>query len=83
MEPQGLAEQMNLQSGAALGRQQTPDELGQIVMMLKEGAIPEDLIAQGIPEELVAQAMEIIQGEVLRTNEEDEPSLAQMLRKGQ
>jgi hypothetical protein len=46
---------------AGLAQQSNPmRDVNQIVMMLKEGVSPEELLQMGIPQELVAAALDMI-----------------------
>lgn len=63
MEELGLAQQM-------VNGSQPMRDVNQIVMMIKRGVSPEELVQQGIPVELVQQAMEIINKEVTQVPDE-------------
>jgi hypothetical protein len=51
-----------MQGLAGQGQQQAPQQPGikEVVMMLMQGASPEELIAQGIPQEVIEAAMQVI-----------------------
>ena len=57
------------------------DEIMEVIMLLKQGATPEELIQGGVPAALVEQAMMIIQAEQRKAQQpqEEEAGLAAML----
>lgn len=73
MEELGLAENAV--------RQKTSDPVMEVIMMLRQGATPEELIQGGVPAALVEQAMMIIQAEQKKTQQpqDEEAGLAAML----
>ena len=76
MEELGLAENAV--------RQKTSDPVMEVIMMLRQGATPEELIQGGVPAALVEQAMMIIQAEQRKAQQpqEEEAGLATMLNGG-
>lgn len=76
MEELGLAENAV--------RQKTSDPVMEVIMMLRQGATPEELIQGGVPAALVEQAMMIIQAEQRKSMQaqEEEAGLAAMLGGG-
>ena len=73
MEELGLAENAV--------RQKTSDPVMEVIMMLRQGATPEELIQGGVPAALVEQAMMIIQAEQRKSQQpqDEEAGLAAML----
>ena len=73
MEELGLAENAV--------RQKTSDPVMEVIMLLRQGATPEELIQGGVPAALVEQAMMIIQAEQRKAQQpqEEEVGLAAML----
>ena len=76
MEELGLAENAV--------RQKTSDPVMEVIMMLRQGATPEELIQGGVPAALIEQAMMIIQAEQRKAQhpQEEEAGLAAMLNGG-
>ena len=76
MEELGLAENAV--------RQKTSDHVMEVIMMLRQGATPEELIQGGVPAALVEQAMMIIQAEQRKAQQPqgEEAGLADMLNGG-
>ena len=76
MEELGLAENAV--------RQKTSDPVMEVIMMLRQGATPEELIQGGVPAALIEQAMMIIQAEQRKAQQpqEEEVGLAAMLNGG-
>ena len=76
MEELGLAENAV--------RQKTSDPVMEVIMLLRQGATPEELIQGGVPAALVEQAMMIIQAEQRKAQspQEEEAGLAAMLNGG-
>lgn len=76
MEELGLAENAV--------RQKASDPVMEVMMLLRQGATPEELIQGGVPAALVEQAMMIIQAEQrkARQPQEEEAGLAAMLGGG-
>ena len=76
MEELGLAENAV--------RQKTSDPVMEVIMMLRQGATPEELIQGGVPAALVEQAMMIIQAEQRKAQQpqDEEAGLAAMLNGG-
>lgn len=56
-----MMEELGLAENAV--RQKTSDPVIEVIMMLRQGATPEELIQGGVPAALVEQAMMIIQAE--------------------
>ena len=73
MEELGLAENAV--------KQRTSDPVMDVVMLLRQGATPEELVQGGVPAVLVEQAMMIIQAEQRKAQQpqEEEAGLAAML----
>ena len=73
MEELGLAENAV--------KQRTSDPVMDVVMLLRQGATPEELVQGGVPAALVEQAMMIIQAEQKKTQQpqDEEAGLAAML----
>ena len=73
MEELGLAENAV--------RQKTSDPVMEVIMLLRQGATPEELIQGGVPAALVEQAMMIIQAEQREAQQPqgEEAGLAAML----
>ena len=73
MEELGLAENAV--------RQKTSDPVMDVVMLLRQGATPEELIQGGVPASLIEQAMMIIQAEQRKAQQSqgEEAGLAAML----
>ena len=73
MEELGLAENAV--------KQRTSDPVMDVVMLLRQGATPEELVQGGVPAALVEQAMMIIQAEQRKAQQpqEEEAGLAAML----
>ena len=73
MEELGLAENAV--------RQKTSDPVMEVIMLLRQGATPEELIQGGVPAALVEQAMMIIQAEQRKAQQPqgEESGLAAML----
>ena len=67
--------------GLAGQGQQGMDSVKEVVMMLMNGARPEDLIAQGVPEQLVAAAMQVV-NEQMSAPEQGPVGLAGMATQG-
>ena len=76
MEELGLAENAV--------RQKTSDPVMEVIMMLRQGATPEELIQGGVPAALIEQAMMIIQAEQRKVQQPqgEEAGLAAMLGGG-
>ena len=76
MEELGLAENAV--------RQKTSDPVMEVIMMLRQGATPEELIQGGVPAALIEQAMMIIQAEQRKAQQpqEEEAGLAAKLNGG-
>ena len=76
MEELGLAENAV--------RQKASDPVMEVIMMLRQGATPEELIQGGVPAALVEQAMMIIQAEQRKAQQpqEEEAGLAAKLNGG-
>ena len=76
MEELGLAENAV--------RQKTSDPVMEVIMMLRQGATPEELIQGGVPAALIEQAMMIIQAEQRKSqqSQDEEAGLAAMLNGG-
>ena len=76
MEELGLAENAV--------RQKTSAPVMEVIMLLRQGATPEELIQGGVPAALVEQAMMIIQAEQRKAQQpqEEEAGLAAMLGGG-
>ena len=74
-----MEEELGLAENAV--RQKTSDPVMEVIMMLRQGATPEELIQGGVPAALVEQAMMIIQAEQRKTQQpqEEEAGLAAML----
>ena len=73
MEELGLAENAV--------KQRTSDPVMDVVMLLRQGATPEELVQGGVPAALVEQAMMIIQAEQKKAQQpqDEEAGLAAML----
>ena len=76
MEELGLAENAV--------RQKTSDPVMEVIMMLRQGATPEELIQGGVPAALIEQAMMIIQAEQRKAQQPqgEEAGLAAKLNGG-
>ena len=76
MEELGLAENAVIQK--------TSDPVMEVIMLLRQGATPEELIQGGVPAALIEQAMMIIQAEQRKAQQpqEEEAGLAVMLNGG-
>ena len=74
-----MTEELGLAENAV--KQRTSDPVMDVVMLLRQGATPEELVQGGVPAVLVEQAMMIIQAEQKKTQQpqEEEAGLAAML----
>ena len=74
-----MEEELGLAENAV--RQKTSDPVMEVIMMLRQGATPEELIQGGVPAALVEQAMMIIQAEQRKAMQAqgEEAGLAAML----
>ena len=72
-----------MQGLAGQGQQQAQQQPGikEVVMMLMQGANPEELIANGIPEEMVAAAMQVV-NEQMSAPDQGPNGLAGMATRG-
>ena len=77
-----MMEELGLAENAV--RQKTSDPVMEVIMMLRQGATPEELIQGGVPAALVEQAMMIIQAEQRKAMQPqgEEAGLAAMLNGG-
>ena len=74
-----MTEELGLAENAV--KQRTSDPVMDVVMLLRQGATPEELVQGGVPAALVEQAMMIIQAEQKKTQQpqDEEAGLAAML----
>ena len=74
-----MTEELGLAENAV--KQRTSDPVMDVVMLLRQGATPEELVQGGVPAALVEQAMMIIQAEQRKAQQpqEEEAGLAAML----
>ena len=74
-----MEEEVGLAENAV--RQKTSDPVMEVIMMLRQGATPEELVQGGVPAALIEQAMMIIQAEQRKAQQpkEEEAGLAAML----
>ena len=77
-----MTEELGLAENAV--KQRTSDPVMDVVMLLRQGATPEELVQGGVPAALVEQAMMIIQAEQKKAQQpqEEEAGLAAMLGGG-
>ena len=74
-----MTEELGLAENAV--KQRTSDPVMDVVMLLRQGATPEELVQGGVPAALVEQAMMIIQAEQKKTQQpqDEDAGLAAML----
>ena len=72
MEEQGLGQMVSRRGPSA-------EEVQQVVVMLKRGVSPDELIARGVPQELVAMAMQIVQSQAQTQVPADQAGLGNAL----
>ena len=65
----------------SFARKPSDEKIMEVIMLLKQGATPEELVNGGVPAALIEQAMMIIQAEQRKAQQpqEEEAGLAAML----
>ena len=65
-----MGEEMGLAQSSMQGQGAQMPGIQEVVMMIKQGATPEELVQMGVPQELVMAAMEIINKEATAVPQE-------------